>query len=208
VILKNNNETITTNGVKLTALPVITIIGQPTNQTTDNGTATFRVSAITTNPLSSKSILTYQWQYSTNNKLYNNLPNQTNTALLLTNLTRSQNNYYYRVIIKVGNIQLISNSTQLKILPTILSSDILNRVSYTNTNNIDYANVEMSVTVGSTAGNITYQWQQSKDAGSTYSNLTNTNVSQITVKNIPKNYYQYYKYRVLISNPVETITVY
>lgn len=208
VILKNNNETIVTNGVKLIALPIISIIGQPSNQTTDNGTATFTVSAITTSPLSSKSVLTYQWQYSTNNKLYSNLPNQTNPFLFLTNLSRSQNNYYYRAIIKVGNIQLISNSAQLKILPTILSSDILNRVSYINTNNTDYANIEMSVTARSTAGNMTYQWQQSKDSGSTYSNLANTNASQITVKNIPKNYYQYYKYRVLISNPVETITVY
>lgn len=208
VIIKNNSDTIITNGVKLIAIPVITITGQPTNYTTNNNSAIFRVSATTTNPLITPSTLTYQWQYSTNNKTYSNLPNQTKEYLSLTNLTKSQNNYYYRATIKVGNIQLISNSAQLKILPTILYSTISNMVSYVNTNNTEYANVAMSVFAESTGGNLSYQWQQSKDAGVTYSNLANTNTSQIIINNIPKNYYKYYKYRVLISNSIETIIAY
>jgi hypothetical protein len=66
----------------------------------------------------------------------------------------------------------------------------------------------MSILAQSTAGAITYQWQQSKDKGITYQNIPNTNFSQITATNIPKNSYQYYKYRVIISNSVESVIVY
>ena len=66
----------------------------------------------------------------------------------------------------------------------------------------------MTVGASSSIGVLSYQWQQSKDGGKTYSNLPNTNYNRITVNNITKKHYQYYKYRVLISNSIETITVY
>jgi hypothetical protein len=208
VIVKNDKETITTNGVKLTVLPSITITGQPLDCSTNDGTASFNVYALITSPFNTQIIPTYQWQISSNNKLYTNIANSNNQTLNLSNVTKAKDNYYYRVIITVGNIKLISSSAQLKILPTILSSFMSNNVVYTKIGNTDYANITMFVTTESTGGNVTYQWQQSKDKGTSYQNLSNTNFNQITVKNIPKNSYLNYKYRVLITNSVETIIVY
>jgi hypothetical protein len=207
VILRNNSDTNTTNGVKLTVIPIITIDQQPINYTTSSNTASFSVMAKVQSPLSIPTTLTYQWQYSTNNRFYSNLQGQNKTTLNLTNVVRANNNYYYRAVIKAGNTTLLSNTVQLKVLPTILSSNIIFRVTYTTINNIEYAIIQMEVLAQSTGGNLSYQWQQSKNQGATYSNISGANTSQIIVRNIPKNSYQYYKYRVLISNSMETITV-
>lgn len=208
VILSNNTSTFTTNGVRLTAAPVINITNHPSNTTTNTSTASFSVSSTTTNPLSTSLTTTYQWQVSANNRYYSNIANANKTILSLTNLTKTNNKYYYRAVIKAGNTTIISKAAQLTILPTISSTSVDSIVTYTKINNIDYANAILSVGASSTGGSITYQWQQSKDYGRTYVNIANTNVSTISIKNIPKNFYPAYKYRVLISNPMETIIVY
>jgi hypothetical protein len=208
VVIKNNSDTTITNGVKLTALPVITILSQPNNYISTDNKATFIVTAFVTSPLTTASVLTYQWQQSSNNKTYSNILNQKNRVLNLSNLTKEQNNYYYRVVIKSGNAELISTPAKLTIVSSLTYSSINFDTYYTTIGSTEQANVTMSILAQSTAGNITYQWQQSKDKGITYQNISNTNFNQIAATNIPKNSYQYYKYRVIISNSVESIIVY
>lgn len=208
VLLSNNNSTFTTNGVKLTAVPIINITTQPTNTTTNTRTASFQIAATINNPLSTALNTTYQWQFSPNNRYYRNIVSSNSTTLKLANLVRSNDQYYYRIIITAGNTIQISKPAQLTISPTINFTNINSIVTYSKISNIDYANVVFSVGANSTAGSISYQWQQSKDYGKTYTNISNTNVSSISVQNIPKNSYQAYKYRVLITSPVETVIVY
>jgi len=208
VVIKNNSDTTTTNGVKLTALPVISISQQPKDYNTNTNIAIFSVTASSTNPLTTTSALTYQWQVSNNNKTYTNITNQNNSILNINNLTKAQNNYYYRVVIKSGNTQLISSPAQVKINPTILTGSISNIITYTKNLGIDYANSIMAISAISTGGNLTYQWQQSKDKGIVYSNIPGATTNELIVKNIPKNSYVNYKYRVLITNPIETIIAY
>ena len=208
VVMKNNSDTTTTNGVKLTALPVITILSQPNNYVSIDNKASFVVTSSSTSPLITASVLNYQWQQSSNNKIYSNILNQKDRVLNLSNLTKEQNNYYYRVVIKSGNIELISTPAKLTIITSLTYSSINFDTYYTTISSIEQANVTMSILTQSTAGTITYQWQQSKDKGITYQNISNTNFNQITITNIPKNSYQYYKYRVIISNSVESIIVY
>ena len=208
VIIKNNTDTTITNGVKLIALPVISISQQPKDYATNTNTAMFSVIASSTNPLTIASSLTYQWQVSYNNKIYTNIINKNGSTLNIDDLTKTQDNYYYRVVIKSGNTQLISNPAQVKINPSILTGSIANIIIYTTILGVDYANSIMSISATSTGGNLTYQWQQSKDKGIVYNNITGATANELTVKNIPKNSYLNYKYRVLITNPIETIIVY
>lgn len=208
VILSNNSSTFTTNGVKLVAVPIITITNHPSNTTTNTSSVSFSVSATITSPLSTQNTPTYQWQISSNNRYYSNITNSNKTTLNLINLTKTNDKYYYRVVIKIGNTSVISKPAQLTILPTIISTNITSSVTYSKISNVDYANIVFSVGANSTGGSITYQWQQSKNYGRTFSNITNTNISTISVKNIPKNSYPAYQYRVLISNSIETIIVY
>lgn len=208
VVLTNSTSSFITNGVLLTAAPIISITSQPANRTTNTSTATFSINTQITNPLTTSLTTTYQWQVSSNNRYYSNIPNSNTTTLNLTGLTKTNDKYYYRVVISAGNTRVVSEPAQLFILPTITATNITSTVTYYKLNNIDYADVTMTIGASSTGGTIAYQWQQSKDYGKTYSNISNTNISSITVKNIPKNSYAAYKYRVLISNPMETIIAY
>jgi hypothetical protein len=209
VVIKNNSDATTTNGVKLVAVPVISISQQPKDYATNTSTAVFSATASSTNPLNTVSTLTYQWQVSNNNKTYTNIVNQTNPILSLTNLTKANNNYYYRAVIRSSGVtQVISNPAQVKITPSILTGSISNIITYTTTLGVDYANSVMGISATSTGGNLTYQWQQSKDKGITYTNIAGATTNQLIVKNIPKNAYANYKYRVLITNPMETIIAY
>lgn len=208
VVLNNTTSSTTTNGVQLIANPIITITAQPSKYTTNNGQAVFSALCTVSSPLITIPTLTYQWQVSSNDRYYTNLVNENKPTLSLTNVTASKNKYYYRLVIKTTNATAITTPAQLIVLPSISYDTINSIVTYDKINNIDYATITLSVKASSTSGSVTYQWQQSKDGGFTYANITNTNVNQIVVKNIPKNLYQYYRYRVLISNSIESVIVY
>ena len=208
VIIKNNSYSITTNGVKLIAIPVISIFQQPQNYSSDSGKARFDVGVTISSPLSAPPATTYEWQVSANNRNYTKIANSNTSILSLSNLTQNNNGFYYRVLIKTPKSQIISKPARLTIEPSIFANAIYSNANYTTSNNIEYASITMTVGASSSIGVLSYQWQQSKDGGKTYSNLPNTNYNRITVNNITKKHYQYYKYRVLISNSIETITVY
>ena len=207
VVLNDNSSSITTNGVKLTVLSIISILSQPLSVSTDTTSVVFDVQATATDPLSANPVINYQWQKSANNKTYTKIPNANSRALFLSNLTSASKNYYYRVILTVNKVQLASEPAQLKFLPSIRAFPISSLVSYTKIGTTEYANIDLSINASSSAGNLSYQWKQSKDGGKTYTNIA-TNTSSIKVNNIIKNFYPNYKYQVLITDSISTITVY
>ena len=215
VLLSNNNYSFTTNPVKLLAAPSITIYGHPQNYTTNNGEATFYVSADFAKIVNFTN-MNYQWQSSTNNRSFTNINGATSSTLTLTNLNQTHNNRHYRVALTIPTsstdsrprLVVYSNSAKLTVLSSILASPVKILSSYKKVNNIDYTDVILEVlATNNGGGSLSYQWQQSKNKGITYSNIAGSNSSQIGVNNIPKNSYLNYKYRVLITNSNETITV-
>ena len=217
VTITDGTSSFTTNPVKLTAVPTLSIITQPKDFTTSNNTATFNVSAFGTSPVFGLSpTLTYQWQFSSNNRSWYNIPTNhakyknSNTSILsLINLTRNQNNnLYFRVIITNGSVSITSISAQLIISPTISSGLIIYSPTYKRVGSTDYVDVVLFVDASTSTGSLSYQWQQSTNSGRTYSNITGATSNIVGVKNIPKNSYTNYKYRVSISNSVESIMVY
>lgn len=217
VIISDGISSFTTNSVKLTAVPTLSISVQPTNFTATDNTATFNVLAAGTSPTSDFSTaLTYKWQYSSNNRAWYNIPinhtkykNSNTSVLSLINLTRNQdNNLYFRVIITNGSVSVTSAAAQLNMSSTISSASIIYSPVYKKTGGTDYVDLGLSVNVSTTFGSLSYQWQQSTNAGKTYSNITGATTNIVGVKNIPKNSYTNYKYRVLINNSVESVMVY
>jgi len=113
----------------LTATPTVTptaspippfITEQPTNQMAEeapNGTglASFSVAG-------GPSYANYQWQLSTDNgSVWSNINGQINNFILLNNLTTSQNNYKYRVILTNAFGSVTSNAVTLSVLGSDLA---------------------------------------------------------------------------------------
>ena len=109
---------------------------------------------------------------------------------------------------KNGSVSVTSDSAQLTIAPTISSSSISYNPTYKTINNINYVDVVMMIRASTTSGSLSYQWQQSTNGGRAYSNITGGTYDSIAVGNIPKNSYGNYKYRVLVSNSIESTMVY
>jgi len=208
VIISNNSSSFTTNPVKLNALPTITINTNPIDTTTNTNTAVFNVTHSYTSPLSNPTI-TYKWQQSANNRTWVYIANATKSTLTLNNLTRTQNGYYYRVIISVDRVTAISKSARLTILPTLSCSKISTINKLKTISSIDYVDLIMSVNPISTINTtFYYKWQQSINGGMSYSNIAiGDNLNSINVNNIKKNAYSNYRFRVSISNGTDTITV-
>ena len=213
VIISDNLSSFTTNPVKLIAVPTLSISTQPNSVTTNQNTASFSVSAHGTSPFSVFDYsVSYVWQYSNNNRTWSNIPithakykNSNSSTLNLIDLNRNQDDkLYFRVIVKNGTISKTSNSAQLSILPTISSSSIIYTTSY-QTATVDVA---LRVDASSATVPLSYQWQQSTNSGVKYTNIAGATTNAIGIRNIPKNSYNNYKYRVLISNSTESIVVY
>ena len=68
--------------------------------------------------------------------------------------------------------------------------------------------VALRVDASSATVPLSYQWQQSTNSGVKYTNIAGATTNAIGIRNIPKNSYNNYKYRVLISNSIESIVVY
>ena len=132
VIIKNNSYSITTNGVKLIAIPVISIFQQPQNYSSDSGKARFDVGVTISSPLSAPPATTYEWQVSANNRNYTKIANSNTSILSLSNLTQNNNGFYYRVLIKTPKSQIISKPARLTIEPSIFANAIYSNANATN----------------------------------------------------------------------------
>ncbi|HJW29481.1 MAG TPA: hypothetical protein VJ508_09525, partial [Saprospiraceae bacterium] len=123
--------------------------------------------------------ITYQWQQSANagGPFVNSTGTGANTATY-TQDSSSPGTTYYRVLVNAANNgcdQVVSNNSIVVINPdltvTTQPSDVNECVGGTNT---------MTVVVSGGSGTITYQWQQSANAGGPWSNSTGTGFNAAT----------------------------
>jgi hypothetical protein len=118
----------------------------------------------------------YQWQESTNGGgTWNNVTNggvyggTTSTALTLTGVTLAMNTYQYRCIIS-GSCTPAATSAAATL--TVGSTLVINSQP---DNNIVCAGATANYNVN-VAGTVTYQWQESTNGGTTWTNITNGGV--------------------------------
>ncbi|MBK8847785.1 MAG: T9SS type A sorting domain-containing protein [Bacteroidetes bacterium] len=145
-------------------LPTITL--QPANTGTCAG-GNVQFATFCTDPTP-----TYQWQVSTNGGIsYSNLgniapySNVTNSTMDITAATVGLNNYRYRCVVTAGGCSSTSNAAILSVgtTPTITSQPA-NSASTAGSNVFFYVNSPNAAT---------YQWQESINGGSSWTNLTN-----------------------------------
>jgi hypothetical protein len=144
-----------------------TITGQPLNQTAcANAVAGFSVSVAGAGPI------TYQWQ-GDNGIVFSNLSNAgiysgVNTpALVITGATAANNGNAFRCVITGAcGSAIISNQASLIVnsSPSINTQPANTMVCETGTANLN---------VSATGAGLTYQWQESADGGTVYTNLVN-----------------------------------
>jgi hypothetical protein len=103
--------------------PVVTISGQPSNQTASSGAATLSVTASVTLGGS----LTYQWQKSTDSgSTFANVSGATLSSLTLTSQTSSNNGDQYRVIVSsTGATSVTSSAATLTVAASFTATAVL-----------------------------------------------------------------------------------
>ncbi len=112
----NKGETLTSDSAMLIVGSLFDIISQPQNYGGPvNATAEFHVEAV-------GSGLTYQWQFSKNNRTWTNSTSATqgyNTDTLHVIITNTRNGYYYRCIVTDGSGEsIVSDAARLTVVST------------------------------------------------------------------------------------------
>jgi len=164
----NSCGTSAANSITVTLTPTPTITVQPGSPTLcTTGTAVFSVTATGTG-------LTYQWyQFATSWTAISNggvYSGATTNTLTITNPPASMNGYQYECIVS-GTCTPTATSTAATMTVNSLPAITTQPVSTTVCNN---ANATFSVAATGTA--LAYQWQESTNGGSTWSNLSNSGV--------------------------------
>ena len=190
------------NGAQLTVEENAVITVQPVDATEcEEGVVSYEVVATGTS-------LAYSWEENAGGSWTSlsdgGIYSGTNTATLLLNGVNSgMNGYQYRVVVTNGGAACsgnpVSNAATLTVndKPVITSQPSIPAAVCENTNSIS-----LSVTGSGTA--ISYQWQESTDGGSNYSDITNGGVysgatsQNLTLTNVPASM-DGYLYRCVVS---------
>jgi len=162
-----NELSLALSGKPLDGTPVNSIVSQPKDAASINGTASFSVVA---EFASSK----YQWQKSIDNGVsWIDIAGATN-ATLVVNVIRSDNGTLFRV--KVDNL-LTSNSAKLSVPSTLIIQQ--------EPSNVNAINLQAVFgVVASGVQPITYQWQKSDDNGINFFNVSNNNLPTLSLSNL------------------------
>ena len=171
VVVKNDIGSVDSAGVKLTVTGVKpAIVLQPKAATVANGaTAAFSVTASGTG-------LTYQWQYSKDNGATWKTWSGKTASSVSVKASATNNGTLYRVVVKneAGTV----NSTGVKLTVSgVKPAIILQPKAATVANG---ATATFSVTASGTG--LTYQWQYSKDNGTTWKTWSGKTSSSVSVK--------------------------
>jgi Secretion system C-terminal sorting domain len=149
----NSNAAILT----VNAAPAIT--SQPTS------TSICAANSVTFSVGASGAGLGYQWQLSTDGVTFNNIASA-NAATYSFVATLAQNNYQYRCIVSGTCVPAVtSNAAVLAVGSTLLINNQPATAIVCAGGNATY-----SINV---SGTVTYQWQESTNGGTTYTNITN-----------------------------------
>ncbi len=154
---------ITSNAAILTVNTLIAINTQPSAMVLCEGSnATFSVAAVGTGA-------TYQWQVSATGcaGTFTNIVGATTNALAINNTIASQNGYGYRVVV-TGTCNTVTSSCVTLTVNTAIV--VTSQPASTSACLPTQTTASFSVAVTGTAP--TYQWQQSINAGTTWTNIT------------------------------------
>lgn len=183
-----------TLNVSTGAAPAISQQPQP-QQVCESTNATFTAA--------SPAALSYQWQVSTNGGgLFSNIAGASGSSLTVTNVPASANNNLYRVIIR-GQCKDTTSETALL---TVFTAPVITVQPASDSLCIG-SDAVFSVTA--TGTNLSYQWQQSTDGGTSFSNIAAAISSQYTVNDVDL-VMNGYLYRAIISGtctPADTSDV-
>ena len=170
-------------------LPVIT--GQPTGQTVEEGEkATFKVTASGTG-------LSYQWQVSKDSGgSWKNCTSSGNTSATFGFTTKSSyTGWRYRCMVSNTNGSVYTQAALLTVTP------IMPAVTKQPADVKVAPGEKASFTVTATgSGTLLYQWQVSKDGGSTWKNCISTGYNTRTLSFTAKTSYGGWRYRCIVSN--------
>jgi hypothetical protein len=156
--------------------------------------------------VSSTGGISYQWQVSTDGgTVYNDIvnggiySNATTSTLNVTGVNISLNNYKYRSVL-TGGCSVIINSNPATL--TVGSATLINSHPV-NTGVCSGSNTSLSTSASGSG--ITYQWQRSKNGGSTWANLANSTIftgvytNSLNILSVPASYNNNW-YRCMITN--------
>ena len=184
-----NNGTILASGGTVTGslsggseVTTPSISAQPTGQTVTEGSAAeFSITA--------SDAQTYQWQQSTDNGgNWTDISDATSASYTINSTTISMSGYQYRCVVKsASGVSVISNAATL----TVNAAATTITTQPSNVTVTEGETATFSVTA--TGSNLTYQWQQSTDGGSTWTNIDGANSATYTIENTTTgmNGYQY-----------------
>lgn len=172
----------TSNAAILTVQTAPAITGQPQNRIECAGNnAVFTVAANGTN-------LTYQWEFSTDGvAAYTAIPGAISNSYTVTAVTVSQNNYHYRVVVSGTCPSPVTSNAG------ILSVGNAAAIGTQPTNSTVCVGQTANFSVVASGSSLTYQWQQSTDAGVTFVNIAGATASTLSLPSTvaTQNGYQY-----------------
>ena len=158
----------TSDAATLIVLSAPTVASQPTNDTTCfNGAADFMASA--TN--GETGTLTYQWQKKPSGGSFSDISNENSTTLSLSTIPSADDESDYRLIIieTTGTVECKDTSEAATLI--VLSPPTITNPS-PDTSLVNGSASFMAMGSNGESGNLTYQWQESTDAGTNFNNIT------------------------------------
>ncbi len=194
----NSAGTVYSNAATLTVLPKPSITAHPQSVKVPEGsTAVFTVTAT-----GSGTSISYQWQYSKDggSSWASASADGNTTKKLSVPATVSRNGYKYRCKITSGGGTVYSNAATLTVLtrPSITTQPKNAKVPEGST-------AVFTVAASSGAGTISYQWQYSKDDGSSWGSAS-ADGSTTKKLSVPATLYRSgYQYRCKLTNDAGTV---
>nr|MCR4804321.1 hypothetical protein [Clostridia bacterium] len=192
-VVKQGDEPLTTNAVRLIKQVVFAITAQPVDfEDTLGSAASFHVAATGTD-------LTYQWQYSTNGaNWYNSTMAGSQTDTLTMELTEARLKYQFRCVVTQGNEQLTTNAVRL--IKRVIFEIVTQPVNYEGE-----LGSWASFHVEATGTSLTYQWQYSSNGANWYDSTmdgcqADTLMMELTNARLK------YQFRCVVKQGVDTLT--
>lgn len=166
------NTTSSAATLTVNSAPNITVQPQNTSVCT-GGNATFNITATGTS-------LTYQWQLSTDGgTTYNNIGGATSSSYTVTGATAGMNGNRYRCIV-TGVCAPATATSSGAILTVVASLSITTQPADVTA----CVGSNASFTVAATGSGINYQWQESTDGGTTWSNIGGATSATYTITGV------------------------
>jgi len=153
--------------------------------------ATFSVSTTNTGP----SALTYQWQLSTNGgSSFSNISSATASTYTVSAPTNTSDNYQYECIVTSSGCASLTSTAGTLRVNKVTSTTVASQTVCSGTD----ATFSVSTTNTGPAA-LTYQWTQSNDGGSSFSNISSATSSSFTVST-PGSSSDNYQYECVVTS--------